>query len=229
MDLIVELYKTITKYCEENGYLEALTSITFLVLAIALIGAAVGWIIGRRGALATIYKTNAETSKIKADEQVQLATLLDRADERRTRLQENQREMDVLLKAVMETVRKGRVRILRDLRNDICELNSNVYMPALTNCIEDCAYVLPRKLGRQRIIGDIVPALRIQIKLYCAMNHKHFLDNIKYSQKYMLDLDARKRIFDAIRLCVPFTHFRSRRTIRSLEDQFIPHTKSNGT
>ena len=216
MDLIVELYKTIVKFCEENGYLEALISVTSLVLAIAVIGAAIGWIIGRRprGALATIYKTNAEASKTKTDEQVQLATLMDRADERRAKLQENQREMDVLLKDVMETVRKGRVRVLRDLRNDICEINSNLYMPALTNCIDDCVYVLPRKLGRQRIIGDVVPALRLQLKLYCAMNHKHFLDNIKHSQKYLLDLNARKQMFAAMRQCIPFFHFQNRGTIR---------------
>ena len=62
MTVLVELYKTLAKFCEENGYLEVLITSTFIVLAIALTGLAIGWYIGRRSAIANINKTSAEIS-----------------------------------------------------------------------------------------------------------------------------------------------------------------------
>lgn len=229
MDLIVEIYKTVAKYCEENGYLEALVTIIVVSLAVVTAGGVIGWLIGRRGVISTINKTDAETQKTKLDQKVQIATLLDRADERRKSLQENQREMDVLIKDVMETVRKGKIRILRDLRNEICEINSNLYMPSLANCIDDCVFVLPRDLGRQRVMGDIIPALKLQQKLFIAMNHQHFLDKIRHAQPYLLDKNASEQLFSSLRKCIPWYHRKNRRIILETETSYAQHVRPAGT
>lgn len=230
MNVLVEVYKTLAKHCEENGHTEVLVTASFVVLAIGLVGLGIGWYIGRRSAVANLQKTSAETSKTKTDEKLQWTQLMDRADKRRAILRENERDMTTLLKDVITTVQDGKKRILRTLRNDICELNSNVYMPALNNCLDDCEHFLPtKKMRSQRVVGDILPALALQLKLFTALNHQHFLDHVRHAKKYQLDDVTREQLFAAIRRCVPWWHFKNRSKIRQLETQFKEYSKRIGT
>ena len=228
MDLLVEIYKTIATYCADNGYTELLLWGIGAVATIGFSGIGIGWLIGRRNAVANLYKTFAETKKVKTEEKVQFADLLKRVDERRDALREQRIQMDAFLKDVLETLRKKKVRILRGIRDDVCAINSNEYMPALQGYLDDCVLLLPKKVRTSRIVGEILPSLRQQKKLFTMINHEHFFDKIKHAGKYQMDRNARDTLFSNVKKCVPFYHFRTRRQIGKLKRDFNAFTKPHG-
>ena len=228
MDLLVEIYKTISAYCAINGYGELFVWGVISIGAVALLGIAIGWFLGKRNAVANLYKTYAETKKVKTEEKVQFADLLKRVDERRDELRDQRVQMDAFLKDVLEVLRERKVRILKGIRDDVCAINSNEYMPALQNYLDDCVLLLPKNVRTSRIVGEILPSLRQQRKLFTVLNHAHFFDKIKHAGKYQMDRNARDILFSNVKKCVPFLHRRTRKQIANLKRDFEEFTKPYG-
>lgn len=225
MRVLAELAKFLTKYCEENGLGEVIATAIAIVLLLVGLGVVIGWFVGQRGALANLYKTIAESKKVDAETRNELAKLMASVDEKRLALREQRKQMALFLKDVLKAVESNRTRGLRSIRNDVCEVNSNEYMPALNDYLDDCVLLLPKKIGASRIAGEIIPSLRQQQKLFTMLNHDHFFDNLRVAGRYELDRNASDSIFAAMRNCTPIYHFKTRKSIRELQRDFKQFTK----
>lgn len=172
--------------------------------------------LSQRMTMAKLRQTGIET-RLKSGE------ILDRIEKSRLDLSRQDESFSLLLRDFNLALAPKRKRALKEIREEICRLHSKEFCDQLRRYVEDCIIYLPKSEVRDRVLIDVLPALRISLKFAVAINHQKVLSDLNGASRYLFDKTSSIVFLQRIRKALPLLALESRWHLFQVERDFRPY------
>lgn len=177
---------------------------------------AITWFLGQRVTLAKLRQTGVETRLKSGD-------VLDRIENSRIELSSQSENFSLLLRDFSDELRPKRKKALKAIREEICRLHSKDYFDRLRRYVEDCKIYLTKSDARDRMLIDVLPALRTSLRFAAVVNHEKILRNLNGASPYRFDRSSMTVFLRRIRKTLPIFAVKARWQLSRVKWKFRPH------
>lgn len=175
----------------------------FISIGWTALTSVVAWIIGQKTTIAQLRQAGVETRLKSGD-------ILDRIEKSRLELSSQSENFSLLLRDFSGALRPKRKKALRDIREEICRLHSRDFTDQLRRYVEDCRTYLKKSDVRDRILIDVLPALRTSLKFAEVINHEKILKALNGTSPYLFDRTALTVFLRRVRKALPIFALKAR-------------------
>jgi hypothetical protein len=188
----------------------------FVIIGWTAVTIAITWFLGQRLTLSKLRQAGVETRLKSGD-------VLDRIENSRIELSSQNESFSLLLRDFSDALRPKRKKALKAIREEICRLHSKDFVDRLRRYVEDCKTYLTKSDARDRMLIDVLPALRTSLRFAEVVNHEKILKMLNGASPYRFDRTSMTVFLRRIRKSLPIFAVKARWQLFRVKWKFRPH------